>query len=112
MGPLIGTASFAFDFGAGKMSGHLDPTLTDQTGLGFNSFSLGRYDFVNTVYSPGSPSFSAQLSNSGVAGLGSLNGMFTGPSAEELMASFSAPFAWPELKTTGEVFGVLVGKRH
>jgi hypothetical protein len=109
---VTGTAALTFDFGLGKLSGHLDPILTDPTGLGFNDTPLGRYDFVNTVYSAGSTAFSAQLSNASVTGLGSLNGLFTGPSAEELMARWSAPYQFPGVSGTSQMFGVLVGKRQ
>ena len=109
---VTGTAALTFDFGVGKLSGHLDPVLYDPTGLGFNDTQLGRYDFVNTVYSAGSTGFSGQLSNANVAGLGSFTGLFTGPSAEELMARWSAPYQFPGINQTQQMFGVVVGKRQ
>jgi hypothetical protein len=111
MGEIHGTAVLSFDFGAGKLSGHLDPLWTDPTGLGFNDTALGRYDFVNTVYSSGSTSFSGQLSHTGVA-TGSFNGQFTGPSAEELLARWTAPMLDPFTSKEVPLFGVLVGKRQ
>jgi hypothetical protein len=110
-GQVIGTAALQFDFAAGQLSGHLDPILTDPTGLGFQDQPLGRYDFVNTVYAVGSASFSGQLSNAGVTGLGSFNGLFTGPSAQELMGRWNAPYQFPGTTETNQMFGVLVGKR-
>jgi hypothetical protein len=109
---VTGTAALTFDFGMGKLSGHLDPVLHDPTGLGFDDAPLGRYDFVNTVYSAGSTGFSGQLSNADVAGLGAFNGLFTGPSAAELMARWSAPYHFPGFTETNQMFGVLVGKRQ
>lgn len=111
-GLVVGTAALQFDFGAGKLSGHLDPILTDPTGLGFNDIPLGRYDFVNAVYSSGSTTFSGQLSQPAVSGTGSFNGAFTGPSGEELMARWSAPYQSAGSTEANQIFGVLVGTRH
>jgi hypothetical protein len=107
-----GLAALQFDFGAGTLSGHMDPILHDPTGLGFNDTPLGRYEFVNTIYGSGSTTFSGQLSNPALTGLGSFNGLFTGPSGEELMARWSAPYQFPGISGTQQMFGVLVGKRE
>jgi hypothetical protein len=103
-----GSATLAFNFGAGTLAGHLDPSLVPYGGMG-ESFSLGRYDFTNTVYSTGSATFSGQLSNPNTTGTGSFNGMFTGPNAQELMSSWSAPFTLNG--QTSQMFGVWVGKK-
>jgi hypothetical protein len=109
---VFGTAAMQFDFAGGTLSGHIDPILHDPTGLGFNDQPLGRYEFINTVYSAGSAIFSGQLSNRSVAGTGSFSGQFTGPAAQELMARWSAPYVFPGFSQTNEMFGVLVGKRQ
>jgi hypothetical protein len=49
------------------------------------------------------------LSRSGIAEHGTFNGLFTGPSAQELMARWTAPMPGPN--TTQQMFGVWVGKK-
>ncbi len=105
-GGIVGTAALQFDFGAGNLSGQFDPTLLNWDG----TFSLGRYDFVNTIYSSGSTTFSGQLSKSGFAQNGSFNGQFTGPNAQELMARWTAPYQDPTTLQNSTIFGVWVGK--
>jgi hypothetical protein len=106
---IDGTGSFVFDFGAAKLSGHLDPVAYDGWGL---ATELGQYDFVNTIYAAGSTSFSGQLSASGVNGLGSFNGLFSGPNAQELFGRWQLPFLDPYVPTTTLTgFGVFVGKK-
>jgi hypothetical protein len=108
---IDGSASFLFDFTAGKLSGHLDPTYHSAGGIG-EGYSLGRYDFVNTVYSSGGTSFSGQLSNPGFASNGTFDGQFTGPNAQELMSIWSAPFHDPLRNIDSQMFGALVGKQQ
>lgn len=98
-----GTASLQFDFGAGTLAGSLSPTL--------HGASLGTYTFVNTVFSRGSTTFSGSLQRSGLADLGSFNGLFTGPAAEELIARWRAPYINPDSKNQSEIAGVLIGQR-
>jgi len=103
-----GSAALSFDFGSGALSGHFDPILYSSDGT---ATTLGRYNFVKTVFSAGSTSFSGELSNSAVATNGSFAGLFTGPNAEELMSRWTAPYALPGSSTPGTMFGVWVGKR-
>ena len=110
-GLIEGTANLQFDFAASKLSGHLDPVYFDLGGMGEAGIPLGRYDFVNTIYASGSTSFSGQLSNSSFTQSGSFNGQFTGPIAQELMATWSAPFHDSIRNLDSQMFGVLVGKR-
>ena len=107
---IRGTATLQFNFGAGQLSGHFDPTYSSFAGLGEQT-PLGRYDFANTIYSVGSTTFSGQLSKSGMPQSGSFNGRFTGPSAQELMATWTVPFNDPASSSTSQMFGVWVGKR-
>ena len=100
---IRGTAKLQFDFGAGTLAGHFDPVIYDY--LAGNT-PLGHYDFANTVFGAGSTSFSGQLSNSKVTGLGSFEGQFTGPEAQELMARFSAPLINPYTNKQTNMFGV------
>jgi hypothetical protein len=102
-----GSATLDFNFGAGTLGGHMDAQITD----GYTKWDLGRYDFVNTVFGVGSTSFSGELSHSGTSSLGAFNGIFTGPSAQELMARWSAPYLIPVTNDWSTMFGVWVGKK-
>ncbi|WP_162888003.1 transferrin-binding protein-like solute binding protein [Sphingomonas mesophila] len=105
---IEGTASLQFNFGAGTLSGSMNPILVGM----FNPVPLGRYDFVNTIYSVGATSFSGGLRHEGGNLTGSFNGLFTGPAAQELMARWRAQYARPDNSgTISEMVGVLVGKR-
>ena len=105
-----GTAVFQFNFGAGTLSGSMSPILYPF--YANESFPLGQYDFVNTVYSVGSTTFSGGLRNSANGLPGNFTGLFTGPQAQEMMARWTAQFADPTAGgQTGEMFGVAVGRR-
>lgn len=103
-----GTAELRFDFAAGTLAGHFDPTIDEWTN---DVRALGRYSFVNTVFGAGSTKFSGELAHSSLAQLGSFNGMFTGPQAAELMAEWSAPYRNPWTGKDGTITGVWLGKR-
>lgn len=104
-----GTASLQFNFGAGTLSGYMEPTLIG----GMNPTVLGRYDFVNTIYGVGSATFSGGLKHNTHNLTGTFNGIFTGPAAQELMARWIAQYSDPLSATseTKHMFGVLVGKK-
>jgi hypothetical protein len=102
-----GTATLQFDFGAGTLAGSLSPVQLG--GNGFSSTTFGTYTFVNTVFSPGSTTFSGNLQTPGIADLGSFNGLFTGPAAQELMARWRAPYM--NGQTQSEIAGVLIGRK-
>lgn len=109
---LYGTASLQFDFGAGKLSGFMDPVLNNP----YAAPELPRYNFTQTVYSTGSTSFSGSFDVTGPTP-SSFSGRFTGPNAQELMASFRAPFIDfptspdPAAVNWGVLEGVMIGKR-
>jgi hypothetical protein len=106
---VTGTASLQFNFGAGTLSGSLNPSTYSLTsGL---YVSLGTYTFTNTVFGVGSTTFSGQLQHPGTSNLGAFNGLFTGPLAHELMAKWTAPYRNPDSDNWSEMFGVMVGKR-
>jgi hypothetical protein len=88
--------------------GHFDPLIYDLSG---GALPLGRYDFANTIYGTGGTNFSGSLSHSTVSGLGSFEGLFTGPTAQELMARWQAPYVIPYTQTQSTMFGVWVGKK-
>lgn len=106
---VTGTAMLQFNFGAGTLTGYMEPTLIG----GMNPTVLGRYNFVNTIYSVGSSSFAGGLKHDTYNLTGNFNGIFTGPAAQELMARWIAQYRDPLSATseTKEMFGVLVGKK-
>jgi hypothetical protein len=102
---VYGEALFQFDFGAGTLSGYMDPILNGPMG----GPTLPRYSFTQTVYSPGSTTFSGSFDFSGPTP-SSFHGQFTGPAAQELMASFQAPFS--NYGDWGTMTGVMIGKKE
>lgn len=106
-GSISGTATLQFNFGAGTLAGQLDPILT------YNNVAtnLGTYNFVNTVFGAGSTDFSGQLSHVGTNTLGTFDGQFTGPAAQELMARWTAPYLNPTTQQWSNMFGIWVGKQ-
>lgn len=109
-GYIRGAAQLVFDFGAGQLSGHFTPEYVPLGGIG-DSYSLGRYDFVNTVFGVGSTIFSGEMSHSTLPIGGSFNGQFTGPAAQELLARWTATFRDPLSNQDSQMFGVWVGRR-
>jgi hypothetical protein len=104
-----GTAILQFDFGAGTLAGTFNPVLNPNNGFG--GTSLPAYTFVNTVFGAGSTTFAGGLQTSGIAQLGSFNGLFTGPAVEELMARWQAPYVNPTSHEQSEIFGVWIGRK-
>lgn len=108
-GMISGIASLLFSFGSGDLSGHLDLDYSPFGGMG-EAYSLGRFEFSNTVYSSGSTTYSGELTQAGLAN-GSFSGQFTGPAAEELIGQWSAPFVDPISNATSTMIGAWVGRR-
>ena len=107
-GYILGSATLDFDFAAGQLSGHFTPDYLPLSGMG-ETYALGRYDFVNTIFGVGSTAFSGGLSHSTLPYSGSFNGLFTGPAAQELMARWTATFRDPLTNQDSTMFGVWVG---
>ena len=107
---IRGNARLTFDFGAGALSGYMQPRLfSDWDGV---DRSLGQYDFKQTVYSAGSTTFSGKFVVPGTAAESAFRGQFTGPNAAELIAGFQAPYLDPfdnRWKTMG---GAWIGKKQ
>jgi hypothetical protein len=104
-----GTAEFDFDFAKGTLAGFLKGWANDPAGWG--PYDLGQYNFVNTVYSTGSTTFSGGLSLDGGKD-GSFNGLFTGPQAQELMGQWQLNFRdiyFPD--QTVNASGQFIGKK-
>jgi hypothetical protein len=96
--PIGGSATLQFNFVNGTLDGHFDPAAADYAG---GWIPLGRYDFRNTVFGVGSTNFAGDMKNGANGELGSFEGLFTGPAAQELMARW----------TTDTMFGVWVGAK-
>lgn len=99
---LDGSIYLAFDFGAGSLSGNITPDLHQSYGN-----ALGAISFQDTVYSVGSTTFSGSF-DTGVAGLNSFSGQFTGPHAEELIGNFAFPYRSPIDGLTYEADGAFI----
>lgn len=101
--PVEGTIALSFNFAAGSLSGSITPNLHQ----GFVSDPLA---FRDTVYSTGSTSFSGKFDTS-LAGLNSFSGLFTGPSAQELIGNFAFPYRSPIDDAVYQADGAFVGAR-
>lgn len=107
---IIGDARLNFDFGAGTLSGYMRPRLfNDWDGV---NKALGQYDFTQTVYAPGSTSFSGKFSVSNPQSDSAFHGRFTGPKASELIAGWRAPYLDPFDNAWKTMEGVWIGKSN
>jgi hypothetical protein len=105
---VFGTINLQFDFGAGTLSGVMSPEVAPV----WDAVSLGNYTFRDTVYSRGSTNFSGAFNLPGsLTGSSSFHGQFTGPSAAELMGSWTAPYVLPGGSTPGTMTGVFGGRK-
>jgi hypothetical protein len=104
---VYGDAVLKFDFAAGKLSGSMAPQLNGPWDV---PGPLPTYNFINTVYSTGSTSFSGMFDIGGPTA-SSFQGRFTGPLAQELMAGWTAPFQSFD-NHWGVMEGVMIGKRE
>lgn len=99
-----GSINLAFNFGLGTLSGSISPTLYQD----FAPFSLGTFNFTNTVYSVGSPTFGGTF-DTDIPGINSFSGLFTGPNAQELIGNFALPYQSPIDGTNQQAAGAFVG---
>lgn len=103
-GWIEGSIALSFDFGAGSLSGSVNPTVyLDQR------YSLGTLNFAQTVYSPGSTSFSGRFDTS-LSGLNSFSGIFTGPAANEAIGNFAFPYTSPVNGQPAQAAGAWVAR--
>jgi len=108
---IRGSATLQFNFAGGTLAGTLNPIL-QESGSAFVETTLPAYSFVNTVFGIGSTSFSGGLQTAGTGTLGSFNGIFMGPIAQEVAARWQAPYYNPRLQTWSTMFGVMAGKKQ
>ena len=85
------------------MSGKISPNL-------HQGFNLGDLNFVNTVYSTGSSTFSGKF-DTNASGVNSFSGLFTGPAAQELIGKFAFPYVSPIDSKTYQADGAFVGAK-
>lgn len=110
IGPILdvfGSVFLSFDFGAGTLSGSMEPQIAPQ----WDAISLGTYTFRDTVYSAGSTTFSGAFNVPGSSGVSSFSGSFTGPRGAELMGKWQAPFIYPNTTQVGRMSGVWIAKK-
>jgi len=104
---IDGKATLQFDFGAGSLSGSFDAWDAEyDSGV----ISYGHFTLANTVVGSGSSrgQFSGELTDSSSGQHGSFGGLFTGPSAEELMARWTASYP----NSDRIMYGIWVGKKN
>ena len=104
-GRVTGSIMLAFDFGAGSLSGSISPTVYNG-----QDNPLGTIVFKNTIYSPGSTTFSGAF-DINLPGANSFSGQFTGPTAQELIGSFALPYISRNDGKSYDAAGAFVGKR-
>lgn len=104
-----GRAEFDFDFLTATLTGHADLKLMCMMGC---SYDPTTYTFTNTSFARGATSFSGSLTASNVSGEGQFAGVFAGPAAEELAASFHAPYFDPDDTRTTTVSGIIAAKKN
>ena len=85
--PAGGTVALNFDFAKGSLGGQLALSVNG----GMNPISLGTFAFAQTVFSPGSTSYSGKFDTS-LSGANFFNGSFTGPNGEETIGDWAVPF--------------------
>ena len=111
--PTDGFVTLNFDFTAGSLNGRLDLFLPD----GMNPIPLDSFAFTQTVFSPGSTSYSGRF-DSPETGQNFFLGQFTGPNAQETIGAWAVPFRFDQqggfIHGDGQVhqaFGAWVAKR-
>lgn len=100
-----GPALLQFDFAAGSLTGHMDLTFSGP----MDHIDGRRYSFSGMLTSVGATSFSGGL-DAGGPSASWLRGQFTGPDAQELMASFEAPML--DFDQWGVIQGVISARRQ
>jgi hypothetical protein len=102
-----GSVTLNFDFAAGTLSGVMKPIIAPV----WDEVSLGDYTFRDTVFSKGSTTFSGAFQIDGTTAPSSFEGRFTGPTAAELLANWTAPYRYPGTATWGTMGGVWIAKK-
>jgi len=99
-----GTVALNFDFGAGTLGGSMSMALSS----GWGAQPVGEYNFVQTVFSPGSTTYSGRF-DTNLSGSNFFLGRFTGPNAEETIGAWAVPFTFQN--GTHQAIGAWIAKR-
>ncbi len=99
---IQGNINLSFNFGSGTFSGNINPSV--------GSVALPSLNFANTIYSTGATNFSGMFATP-LPGQNSFSGLFTGPSAQELIGNFAFPYVSPTGGTTEQAAGAFAGRR-
>jgi hypothetical protein len=84
-----GKVALNFAFVAGTLGGSMSIALSS----GWGPVPVGDYNFVQTVFSPGSTTYSGRFDTS-LSGNNFFLGRFTGPNAEETIGAWAVPFTF------------------
>ena len=99
-----GSVALNFNFGTGTLGGSMSIALSS----GWGPVALGNYQFVQTVYSTGSSTYSGRFGTS-LSGDNFFLGRFTGPNAQETIGAWAVPFQYSE--GTYQAIGAWIAKR-
>lgn len=99
-----GTVALNFDFGAGTLGGSMSMALSS----GWGPMPVGEYNLVQTVFSPGSTTYSGRF-DTNLSGDNFFLGRFTGPNAEETIGAWAVPFNFQD--GTHQAIGAWIAKR-
>lgn len=99
-----GTVALNFDFGAGTLGGSMSMALSS----GWGAQPVGEYNFVQTVFSAGSTTYSGRF-DTNLSGDNFFLGRFTGPNAEETIGAWAVPFNFQD--GTHQAIGAWIAKR-
>lgn len=104
---VSGTVALRFDFGSGSLAGEMHPYLNPFGG----PVDLGTLAFADTVFSVGSQTYSGRF-DTAVSGSNAFSGLFTGPSAQELIGEWAFPFVYPVDGSVQSASGAWIAKRN
>lgn len=99
-----GTVALNFNFGAGTLGGSMSVALSS----GWGAVPVGDYNFVQTVFSAGSTTYSGRF-DTNLAGDNFFLGRFTGPTADETIGAWAVPFTFQN--ETHQAIGAWIAKR-
>jgi hypothetical protein len=101
-----GNIHLSFNFGGGTLAGTINPSIR----FGPQSNALDPLNFTNTVFAPGSTTFSGSFATT-LSGTNAFSGQFTGPQAQELIGSFAFPYTSHDDGKVYQATGGFVGKQ-
>ena len=104
---IDGSINLSFNFGAGTLSGTLNPILYH-----YEQHDLGTLTITQPVWGVGSNAFTAGLSGSALTGdPAGIRGTFTGPAAQELIGGFFFGYVSPVTGQDASAAGAFLAQR-